>query len=72
MSGVAFKGAPGVAAGSFAVAFAGVNLYGLADGDAIEVLCLDDRAVPAAGPPRDHIAGQRSPARAGVCRPACA
>ena len=41
----------GVAVGSFAAAFGRVNLYGLADGDAIEVLCLDSRAVPDAGPP---------------------
>jgi hypothetical protein len=50
-AGVAFKGTAGVAVGSFAAAFGRVNLYGLADGDAIEVLCLDRRAVPVAGQP---------------------
>lgn len=55
-AGVAFKGTTGLAVGSFAVAFGPVNLYGLADGDAIEVLCLDGQAVPDAGPP-DLIAG---------------
>lgn len=50
-AGVAFKGTAGVAVGSFAAAFGRVNLYGLADGDAIEVLCLDSRAVPDAGQP---------------------
>jgi hypothetical protein len=44
--GVAFDGATGVAAGSFAVSFGPVSLYGLAEGDAIEVLCLDNRATP--------------------------
>lgn len=50
-AGVAFKGTSGVVSGSFAVAFGPVNLYGLAQGDAIEVLCLDVRTVPDAGPP---------------------
>lgn len=50
-AGVAFAGTAGIAVGSFAAAFGGVNLYGLADGDAIEVLCLDGRAVPGAGSP---------------------
>jgi hypothetical protein len=50
-AGVAFKGTAGVAAGSFAAAFGRVNLYGLADGDAINVLCLDGRAAPDAGSP---------------------
>jgi hypothetical protein len=55
--GVAFNGAAGVAVGSFAVAFGPVTLYGLADGDAIEVLCLDNRARPDAGPPPGLIPG---------------
>ena len=50
-AGVAFMGTAGIAVGSFAAAFGGVSLYGLADGDAIEVLCLDGRAVLGAGPP---------------------
>jgi hypothetical protein len=50
-AGVAFKGTAGAAVGSFAVAFGPVSLYGLADGDAIEALCLDGRAVPDACPP---------------------
>lgn len=63
-SGVAFKGADGIAVGSFAVASAGVNVYGLADGDAIEVLCLDGRAIPDAGPASDIIPGLREVMRA--------
>ncbi|MBO0803191.1 MAG: hypothetical protein J2P25_08975 [Nocardiopsaceae bacterium] len=53
-AGVAFEGMPGVAVDSFAMAFGGVSLYGLADGDAIESLCLGRREVPEvpdAGPP---------------------
>jgi hypothetical protein len=56
--GVAFEGTTGMAANSFAAAFGPVNLYGLADGDAIEVLCLDVQPVPDAGPP-DLISGLR-------------
>jgi hypothetical protein len=56
-TGVAFKGSAGVAVGSFAVAFGPVSLYGLADGDAIEVLCLDAQAVPDATPSPGLIPG---------------
>lgn len=63
-AGVAFKGAAGVALGSFAVAFAGLNVYGVADGDAIEALCLAGRAVPEAGQAPDVIPGLREVMRA--------
>jgi hypothetical protein len=56
-TGVAFKGTAGVAVSSFAVAFGPVTLYGLAGGDAIEVLCLNDQAVPDAAPPAGVITG---------------
>jgi hypothetical protein len=49
-AGVAFEGSAEVAVGSFALAFGQVNLYGLADADAIEVLCLDHRAAPDTDP----------------------
>jgi hypothetical protein len=55
--GVAFNGATGVAVGSFAVSFGPVSLYGLAEGDAIEVLCLDNRAAVNEGPPSSLISG---------------
>jgi hypothetical protein len=50
-SGVAFRGTAELAVNSFAVGFGPVSLYGLADGDAIQVLCLDGRASSDAGPP---------------------
>jgi hypothetical protein len=61
--GVAFTGMPGAAAGSFAAAFGPVQLYGLADGDAIQVLCLHG-PVPPPGPPPDLISGLQHAMRA--------
>jgi hypothetical protein len=62
-AGVAFKGTTGAAVGSFAMAFGSVSLYGLANGDAAEVLCLDGRAVSGAGPP-DVVPGLQEVTRA--------
>jgi hypothetical protein len=39
------------------VSFGPVSLYGLAEGDAIEVLCLDNRATVNEGPPSSLISG---------------
>jgi hypothetical protein len=61
--GVAFTGMPGTAAGSFAAAFGPVQLYGLADGDAIQILCLRG-PVPPPGPPPDLIGGLQHVMRA--------
>lgn len=58
-AGVAFRGTTGIAVNSFAIAFGPDNLYGVADGDAIEVLCLDLRAIPDAAPPPDLVLGLR-------------
>jgi hypothetical protein len=54
-AGVAFAETTGVAAGSFAVPFGPLRLYGLADGDAVTVLGLDVQ--PAADPPAGLIRG---------------
>jgi hypothetical protein len=54
--GVAFAGTPGTADGSFAAAFGPVQPYGLADGDAIQILCLRG-PVPLPGPRPDLIDG---------------
>jgi hypothetical protein len=50
-AGVAFRGTTGLAVGSFAVGYGPVSLYGLADGDAIHVLCLDVQSIADAAPP---------------------
>lgn len=61
--GVAFAGTPGAAGSSFAAAFGPVQLYGLADDDAIQILGL--RApVPPPGPPPDLISGLQDAMRA--------
>jgi hypothetical protein len=62
-SGVAFAGTPGAAGGSFAAAFGPVQLYGLADGDAIQILCLRG-PVPPPGPRPDLIGGLQDAMRA--------
>jgi hypothetical protein len=56
-AGVAFTGTTGVAAGSLAMDFGPVSLYGLADGDAITVLGLDSSS--AADLPPGLIRGLR-------------
>jgi hypothetical protein len=61
--GVAFTGMPGVAAGSFAAAFGQVQLYGLADGNAIQILCLGG-TIPPPGPRPDLIRGLQHAMRA--------
>lgn len=61
--GVAFAGTPGAADGSFAAAFGPVQLYGLADGDAIQILCLRG-PVPPPGPRPDLISGLQDVMRA--------
>jgi hypothetical protein len=42
---------------SFAVAYGGISLYGVADGDAIEAMCLDDQALPDTDSPPGLISG---------------
>lgn len=60
---VAFTGNPGAAAGSFAAAFGPVELYGLAEGDAIQILCLR-RLVTPPGPRPDLLQGLQHAMRA--------
>lgn len=50
-AGVTFGHPTGLAVNSFAMGFGPVSLYGLAEGDAIQVLCLGSRASADAGPP---------------------
>jgi hypothetical protein len=56
-AGVTFTGSAGAVAGSFAVAVGPVSLYGLADGDAVHVLCVRADPTPATELPPDLIRG---------------
>ena len=58
--GVAFAGRPGAVDSSSAAAFGPVQIYGLADGDAIQFLCLRG-PVPSPGPRPDLVGGLQDP-----------